>query len=205
MDEDDYHDDDRLHPPEFGPGDLTRALAGLTMLGDDPHLSMQASNVGAVDNFLNGLEDQVLREFGAEDGTPTTAFFLQAQTQMWIFALYELVRTWRERARNMVNWSDNKVLDQMITKYRAPLRYAHHGREMFAKRLERLKDHPEVVQALRNDLLKTEQPFTWMEVLRMTLPPTRSRLSYKSGPARTGRSCRRWASSGPLRPEGFRG
>lgn len=169
MDEDDYQDDDRLHPPEFGPGDLTRALAGLTMLGDDPYLSMQASNVGAIDNFLNGLEDQVLQEFGEEDGTPTTAFFLQAQTQMWIFALYELVRTWRARAQDMINWSDNKRLDQKIAEYRAPLPYTHHGRQMFAKRLERLKEQPELVQALRDDLLRTEQPFTWMEVLRMTL------------------------------------
>lgn len=169
MDEDDNHDDERLHPPEFGPGDLARALTSLTMLGDDPYLSMQASNVGAVDNFLNGLEAQVLREFGEEDRTPSTAFFLQAQTQMWVFAVYELVRTWRERARNMVNWSDNKLLEQKIAQYRAPLRYVHHGREMFAKRLERLKDHPEAVQALRDDLLKTEQPFTWMELLRMTL------------------------------------
>lgn len=169
MDEDDYDDDERLHAPEFGPGDLARALASLTMLGDDPYLSMQATNVGAVDNFLNGLEAQVLREFGEEDGTPTTAFFLQAQTQMWIFAVYELVRTWRERARNMVNWSDNKVLEQKIAQYRAPLRYVHHGREMFAKRLERLRDQPELVQALKDDLLKTEQPFIWMELLRMTL------------------------------------
>lgn len=192
MEEDDDYYDERLHPPAFGPGDLALALSGLSMLGDDPYLSMQASNVGVVDNFLNGLEDRVLQEFGEEDGTPTTAFFLQAQTQMWIFALYEVVRTWRERARNMVSWSDNKVLDQMITKYRTPLRYVHHGREMFAERLERLKNDPEVVQALRDDLLKTEQPFTWMEVLRMTLAKhevakVRGSIAYAPGYGRIDR------------------
>ncbi|MDB5586201.1 MAG: hypothetical protein JWP26_1171 [Devosia sp.] len=153
----------------FGPGDLAQALMGLKMLGDDMYLSMQANNIGAIDNFLNAIETQVLRELIEGDGTPASAFFLQAQTQMWIFALYELLRTWRERADNMIKWRDNLVLDQMIDKYRQPLSYKHYGRERFAAQLQELKDDPRVVLALRNDLLKTERPFRWMELLRMSL------------------------------------
>ncbi|HEV2517909.1 MAG TPA: hypothetical protein VGV07_21840 [Devosia sp.] len=166
---DDFDYDDGHQEPSFEPYDLTAALLGLKMLGEDMYLSMQANNIGVVDNFLNDVESQTLQEMAAEDRTPTTAFFLQAQTQMWIFAVYELMRTWRQRASDMVKWHDNRLLDQMISKYRKPLRYKHYGREMFANQLQELKDDPAVVSALRADLLKTEQPFKWMELLRMTL------------------------------------
>lgn len=165
----DEPEDDRFSRPDFEPNALANALGSLNMLGDDVYLRMQATNVGLVDNFLNQLEAQVLREMVEQDGTPTSAFFVQAQTQMWIFALYELIRTWRGRSKQMVAWADNGILDKKVEEYRRPMSYKHHGREMFAISLDRLRTQPGLLQTLRDDLARTEQPFTLIEMLRMTL------------------------------------
>lgn len=106
MDRSDYPDDydepndDRtwVEAATIDQGLLPNALRKLTLLGDDPFLSMQATNIGLVDAFLNILESRLMRERFAQDGTPLDTAFVLAQSQMWIFATYELLRTWKQRA-----------------------------------------------------------------------------------------------------------
>ncbi len=97
----DLHADEPRYvsPTRIDPSALRQALFGLELLGDDPYLRMQAVNLGMVDVFLADLEVTVLRKHLEEESSYLAeAAFLSAQSQMWIFAAYELLRTWRQRS-----------------------------------------------------------------------------------------------------------
>jgi hypothetical protein len=103
---DDYSDDhdddipDYRDPDEIDATELSLALDTLRLLGDDLFMRTQAFNLSLVDHFIMQLELQLLRaRFKEEKGSFTNNAFLSAQTQMWIFAAYELLRTWRARRR----------------------------------------------------------------------------------------------------------
>jgi hypothetical protein len=72
----------------------------------DHYLGMQALNLNIVDNFLERQEAQLLAEYMEDERTPFPAvLFVSALSQMWVFALYEFLRTWRERAENILRWA----------------------------------------------------------------------------------------------------
>jgi hypothetical protein len=63
-------------------------------LFDDLFLSMQGQNVMLVDFYLRDLERDLLRELVEIERTPFPAtLIVSALSQMWIFAVYELLRT----------------------------------------------------------------------------------------------------------------
>ena len=93
-DEPEYRD-----PSEVQQSEVNNALTSLSLFGNDPYLPMQAFNLSIVDQFIMGLEYEVLEKLVQEERTPLAeAVFLPAQSQMWIFAIYGVLRTWRERA-----------------------------------------------------------------------------------------------------------
>jgi hypothetical protein len=98
----DDHDDGCDGAPEIG---LAEALGSLPLF-TDPYLNMQAINLGLVDQFLMEQEAQLLHEYFEQERTPLPAtMFVSALCQLWIFGLYELLRTWRQRGREIVRWS----------------------------------------------------------------------------------------------------
>ena len=97
---------------EIDPSAINKALCSLTLLGDDLYLRMQAMNLGVVDPFIADLEARLLRKQIDEERTPLPdALFVPAQSQMWIFAAYELLRTWRQRVADMIKWHENSGLE----------------------------------------------------------------------------------------------
>jgi len=57
-----------------------------------------------VDFYLRDLELALLREYIDKERTPVqSAMFVSALSQMWIFAVYELLRTWRQMVRELQN------------------------------------------------------------------------------------------------------
>jgi len=95
-------DEDSDSPPDIG---LAAALRTLPLF-TDPYLHMQAMNLDLVDGFLVEQETQLLHEYFEQERTPLpTAMFVSALCQLWIFGLYELLRTWRQRARELLRWS----------------------------------------------------------------------------------------------------
>jgi hypothetical protein len=67
-------------------------------LFDNLFFSMQAMNIAVVDPAITEWEYELLHKLIETERTPTQeAIFVSAQSQMWIFALYELLRTWRQR------------------------------------------------------------------------------------------------------------
>src|SRR5690349_19058939 len=94
-------EDERDRPHLVSPHTLPDALRQLTLFGDDPYLSMQATNLGIVDTFCMQLESDLLRLYAQQERTPPEGVFVSAQSQMWIFAAYEALRTWRQRAKDV--------------------------------------------------------------------------------------------------------
>lgn len=155
---------------EIDPSALREALCKLHLLGDDVFLRMQAFNLAIVDQFLTDLEYQVLKKLIQEEGTPVAeAAFLSAQSQMWIFAAYELLRTWRERAREMIKWAESGGLRQKLAVYEKDDGYMHFGRQYRAGQIKAVLADPDKVDAIRRDLKRTHMLFARLEAIRVSL------------------------------------
>ena len=158
-------------PDEIEMYELTNALCGLTMLGDDPFLRMQATNIALIDKWLMSLEIDALRA-SAQDERPDmgTALFLNAHSQMWLFALYELLRTWRqERAKQVQKWMVNGGLPQKIAALRKDAGFLHVSNAIFASQRERIEADPTIMAAIADDLARTHCLFGQLEYLRVAL------------------------------------
>ncbi len=82
-------------------------------LFNDLFLSMQGQNVMLVDLYLRDLERDLLRELIKIERTPIPAtLFVSALSQMWIFAVYELLRTWRQRIKDLKRDAQRPAVQQ---------------------------------------------------------------------------------------------
>lgn len=90
------------------PEDVDESSALLAALGDlplfdDMYLRMQAQNIAMVNAHLINLEHDMYRKYMETDRTPVPeALFTSAISQMWIFSVYELLRTWRQRTQELL-------------------------------------------------------------------------------------------------------
>ena len=175
MDEmEDYEDHDEgpryLSASAIDTNALRQALCNLNLLGDDPYLRMQAFNLAIVDPFLTDLEYQVLQKLVDEERTPLPeAAFLSAQSQMWIFAAYELLRTWQQRCRDMIKWAESGGLNQKLTALERDQGYQHFGKLYRAAQIKAVIADPDRMKAIRRDLKRTRIPFTRIETIRISL------------------------------------
>ena len=71
---------------------------------------------------------------------------------MWIFAAYKLLRTWRERAREMIKWAKSGGLEQKLAVYEKDDGYLHFGRQYRAGQIRAVLVDPDRVSAIRRDL-----------------------------------------------------
>ena len=86
----------RIRKKDIG-DNLAWALQSLPLF-DDLFLGMQAMNLGMVHEFLLEIERNLLRELLELERTPPHTIFVSAVSQLWVFGVYELLRTWRQRA-----------------------------------------------------------------------------------------------------------
>lgn len=155
---------------EIDPSALYRALCNLNLLGDDPFLRMQAFNLAIIDQWLTEIEYKVLLKLIDEERTPfPDSAFLSAQSQMWIFAAYELLRTWQERAKDMIKWFGNGGLESKLTALEKEQGYRHFGRECRASQIKSMIADPSRIIAIQRDLKRTHIPFVRLEALRISL------------------------------------
>lgn len=176
-----YDGPDYLPPGEIDEMSLYRALTSLYILGEDMFMGMQAYNLCMVDNFITGLEYQNLQELFAEDRTPASTHFLSAQSQMWIFAAYELLRIWQERSKNIVKWSANGGLEQKLTALKAKDDgIPHSGRDSQIKQIESVIADPSLVNRITAELKHLHAPFTHLEFIRVAIAKHQIRGKAKS-------------------------
>lgn len=169
--DDDQHDEIPYLPRDsIKPGQLREALSKLKFLGDDPFLRMQAVNLDIVDQFLTDLEYKVLRELHQDERTPPNAFFLNAQSQMWIFAVYELIRTWDERAKDIIKWAKNGGLQHKLTHLQSEQTdFLHFGREIRIDQLKAVIADPEIVHLLDRQLKHIHIQYERLTYIRVSL------------------------------------
>src|SRR5437879_1701172 len=84
---------------------LAQALRTLPLF-TEMYLHMQAMNLDLVDRFIEDQETRLLHEYLVHERTPfPSTIFVSALCQLWIFGLYELLRTWRQRGKDILRWS----------------------------------------------------------------------------------------------------
>lgn len=165
-----HEEEPRFRPvDEIGPAELYEGLCSLAGLSENPFLAMQAQQLCMVDNVLMNMEQTVLREM-LDDGPPSgQRALLAALSPMWIYAAYELMRTWRQRAIEVVRLAENGGIDMRASHLEKKRGYTHYDRELRAQQLRDAKDNPALVQRMRDDLARTEIGFTMLEFIRIAL------------------------------------
>ena len=117
-----------------------------------------------------GLEYDALRKLNDEECTPALeALFLSAQSQMWIFAVYEMIRTWRQRAKNIIKWSENGRLEAKLHALETDIGYQHFGRMIRAEEIKRVLADPSIVDRVRAGLRVIHIPFARIEAIRVSI------------------------------------
>ncbi|WP_277047844.1 hypothetical protein [Caballeronia mineralivorans] len=168
--EEDWDGPHYRRPEEIDPAGLRSGLSRLELFSDDAYLQMQAFNLSVVDEFATKLEYEVLAKLIEQEATPLPeATFLLAQSQMWIFAAYELVRTWQQRAKNVVKWFENGGLELKIEALEKDVGYHHFGRIQRADELRRVSAEPAIVDKIKSDLKLVHIPFARLEAIRISI------------------------------------
>lgn len=159
-----------LPPEEIAPMALSDALTRLALFEEDHFLRMQVHNLELVDGFLMDLEYKILAEWFETERTPPDTHFLLAQSQMWIFAAYELLRTWHQRAREILKWAGSGGLEQKLKALKeANDGRVHFGRDVRIAQLERVIQQRDLVDTIRTQVALLHIPYTRLEYLRVSL------------------------------------
>lgn len=175
-------------------------------LCDDLWLGMQARNIAMVDiSVIRPIEGQALTAYMERERTPVDILLpLSALSQMLVFSLYEFLRTWRQRAKEIIriaeryqslpegerdaflakSVSDAEAKENMVKI--APTFYSEHIAKVSDTRfVDGLKSYFELseglfrdAEALRVNLAKHEVPKTPGIIAEA---PGYGRMSYRDG------------------------
>jgi hypothetical protein len=178
----------------------------IPLIRDDLWLGMQARNLVVVDmQVIRHVELQALMEYFRDDRTPIeTLMLLSALSQMWIFALYELLRTWRERAKHLIRLADeyrtvlerkkSAFLEKSVVDAKAKEKHITHAITMRSEHVARVGD-PDFMSEVRAYFDRTDGLFREIESVRVFLAkheiqgtrgsvaraPGYARMSYENG------------------------
>lgn len=140
------------------------------------------------------LEISTLRQSFSDDRVSfEDSLFLSAQTQMWIFAAYELLRTWRGRAKKLIALSKTGGLDAKIAALNVEQKHAPVGNLIYAKQLAGVKADPKLVDQIDHDIDLTHVTFGLLSYVRVALAKHEtqgSRTGKPSGSSSMGRADR---------------
>jgi hypothetical protein len=174
---------------------LNETLSSLQLLGDDYYLKMQVNNLTIVDPFITELESQVLRKLIDDERTPMVeAIFLSAQSQMWIFTAYELLRTWRQRVQDIVKLEENGKLKLRLDELQKNEKCHHFGNHFRAKQIQNVIDDPSQINSIKKDQRRVEIPFIRLEAIRISLakhevPKQNKSVAFQPGYGRINSCC----------------
>ncbi len=149
-------------------------------LCEDLWLGMQAQNIAIVDmTFIRGFEREVVEEYWETDRTPMALRALVALSEMWMFALYEFLRTWRQRARELLDLADKcavlqtdaerkTFVEEAVAKVKLREKLIRVAPFFHAEHVSKIGD-AEFVNAVRTYFMKTEPLFRDAEAMRVTV------------------------------------
>lgn len=174
-DDDGDYDHDRDYVPAYLTPDqipqyaLGEALKSLTLFSTDRNLVSQAMNLTIVDEFVMDLEYDYLRAKFNETSNPYDSIFLSAQSQMWIFSSYEVIRTWMQKSKGYLLTAKNSGLHQKLESLKRDRGYVNYAALQKADEVQALIDNPSLLKELENDLARTSFLFIRLETLRVAL------------------------------------
>jgi hypothetical protein len=160
---------------------LYKWVASIPMT-DDVYLGMQAQNIATVDmSVIRHIESTALDEFFSEADRVSlpTVSILSALSQLWVFGLYEFLRTWRQRARTLITFADKLTtlataeereayMKEITEGIKRKARYVKLAPVFYLNHVAKVGDN-EFMTALRNYKTKTEDLFREVEAIRMPL------------------------------------
>lgn len=158
---------------------LAESLQSLPLIEDDPYLRMQAFNLEVVSKILDDMESSLLREYLETDGTPSSVIIVSAVSQLWVFGIYELLRTWRQRAFDVLKFGhrvakvDQTVIEKAISEKVEQLNAAsadpEFGSPWVVQAYELAGRDPEFHKRVQLALDRSERAFRKLEALRVHL------------------------------------
>ncbi|MBD2568611.1 hypothetical protein H6G59_11990 [Anabaena lutea FACHB-196] len=126
-------------------------------------------NIGLADSVITQYEYQLLEKYFELEKTPSkTALTVGALSQMWVFALYEILRQWRDRKYQFKKWFDNGAIDDKIQQLSKgdDLNLAQNIR---SHQLEDYRNSQELRQTLDKQWYLLEPIYRKVELYRMNL------------------------------------
>lgn len=167
---------------------------------------MQARNIALVDlSVLRELESEALDTYLEREKTPLDLLLtLSAMSQMWVFSLYEFLRTWRQRAKQLVDLSEKyealgeadkaSFMDAVRADATKKQKFIRVPLGAHGQHVEKLNDR-RFIESLVNYRSSSEELFRSAEFLRVTLAkhevpktegfmadaPGYGRMSYRDG------------------------
>jgi hypothetical protein len=150
---------------------ITMGMKKLPFFEDDLYLGMQAMNIGVVDSVITSQEYILLRLYEETEITPSaSAHTVSALSQMWVFALYEVLRMWRDRKFEFEKLHakggiDSKVKSMSMQNVDRP----NHTMEARKKQLLRFKADDKYRTQIQTTWLQIESSYRMIECLRLNL------------------------------------
>ncbi len=146
-------------------------------LFDDLYLRMQAMNLDMVDEVLRDEEVALLRRYMEIERTPLPeALFVSALSQLWIFGMYELLRTWRQRVEEILRfvraWNNLPPTQRkkyVLEKRRKIKKLSQHALQSPWQHYSRALRSPKFLRELENACDRSERAFRRIEALRVSL------------------------------------
>jgi hypothetical protein len=148
-------------------------------LCDDLWLGMQAQHIAAVEiAIIRPLELHTARKIFNEEGYVDVMMALNGVSQMWLFALYEFLRTWRQRAIHLLQLADQYArtkptkqkafLTKTIADAKGKEKHIFSGFSFYSQHISQIAD-ADFVASIRAYYDKTDGWFGFIEELRMNL------------------------------------
>jgi hypothetical protein len=169
MEEDDdmFSDDDTSSDIDFSI--LTMRWRDLSLFDDDIFLGMQGMNIGIADAAITSWEYSLLREYNELEKTPLdSAMHVSAFSQMWLFAVYEVMRIWRDRIYVYQKWHRAGGMDTAILNLGAEDEL-NFTKDVRRRQLERFRDDENFRNKADKEWSQFEPVYRMTELLRMNL------------------------------------
>jgi hypothetical protein len=180
--------EDRVRQKDFN----LHTWVGTIPMTDDIYLGLQAQNIARVEmSVVRRWESEALDEQEADPRSYQGPKYreLMALSQMWVFGLYEFVRTWRQRARLLIQFEEkyNKLaiqaardayLKDIVDKAKNKARLATRFPVYYPEHVAKIAD-PKFMKSVRAYWDKTEEMYGELSAVRM--PAAKHELPKKHG------------------------
>lgn len=148
-------------------GIITTHITKLPFFEDDVFFGMQAMNVGIVDQIITQYEYALLHEYNKIERTSDSTMAVSALSQMWIYALYEVLRMWRDRKFEFEKLRTNGGIKQKVKNMvDDPLNQTINARK---KQMLRFNDDANYREQINTVWKSIEEIYRAAELVRMNL------------------------------------